>query len=61
MDSIVRKATEIGVSAIVPLESERTQMHLDGDRSDRKIGRWQTAALEAAQQCGNPWLPRMGR
>ena len=59
MDSIVRKATEIGVSVIVPLESERTQVHLDGDRSDRKIGKWQTAALEAAKQCGNPWLPEI--
>jgi 16S rRNA (uracil1498-N3)-methyltransferase len=59
MDSIVRKATEIGVSAIVPLESERTQVHLDGDRSDKKIGKWQTAALEAAKQCGNPWLPEI--
>ncbi len=58
MDSIVRKATEIGVSMIVPLESERTQVHLDGDRSDKKIGKWQTAALEAAKQCGNAWLPR---
>ena len=60
MDSIVRKATEIGVAMIVPLESERTQVHLDGDRSDRKIGKWQTAALEAAKQCGNPWLPEIG-
>jgi 16S rRNA (uracil1498-N3)-methyltransferase len=60
MDSIVRKATEIGVSLIIPLESERTQVHLDGDRSDRKIGRWQTAALEAAKRCGNPWLPEIG-
>jgi 16S rRNA (uracil1498-N3)-methyltransferase len=60
MDSIVRKATEIGVAAIVPLESERTQVHLDGDRSDRKIEKWQTAALEAAKQCGNPWLPEIG-
>jgi 16S rRNA (uracil1498-N3)-methyltransferase len=59
MDSIVRKATEIGVSMIVPLESERTQVHLDGERSDRKIGKWQTAALEAAKQCGNPWLPEI--
>ena len=59
MDSIVRKATEIGVSVIVPLESERTQMHLDGERSDKKIGKWQTAALEAAKQCGNPWLPEI--
>lgn len=60
MDSIVRKATEIGVSCIVPLESERTQVHFDSDRSDRKIGKWQTAALEAAKQCGNPWLPEIG-
>jgi 16S rRNA (uracil1498-N3)-methyltransferase len=59
MDAIVRKATEIGVSRIVPLESERTQVHLDADRSDRKIGKWQTAALEAAKQCGNPWLPEI--
>jgi 16S rRNA (uracil1498-N3)-methyltransferase len=60
MDAIVRKATEIGVARIVPLESERTQVHLDGDRSDRKIGKWQTASLEAAKQCGNPWLPEIG-
>lgn len=60
MDSIVRKATEIGASAIIPLESERTQVHLDSERTDRKIGKWQTAALEAAKQCGNPWLPEIG-
>ena len=57
MDAIVRKATEIGAARIVPLESERTQVHLEGDRSDRKIEKWQTAALEAAKQCGNPFLP----
>jgi len=57
MDAIVRKATEIGAAHIVPLESERTQVHLDSDRSDKKIEKWQTAALEAAKQCGNPFLP----
>ena len=59
MDAIVRKATEIGAVRIVPLESERTQVHLDGDRSDKKIDKWQTAALEAAKQCGNPFLPEV--
>lgn len=59
MDAIVRKATEIGVARIVPLESERTQVHLHGDRSDRKIEKWQVAALEAAKQCGNPFLPEI--
>ena len=59
MDAIVRKATEIGAIRIVPLESERTQVHFDADRSDRKIEKWQTAALEAAKQCGNPFLPEV--
>lgn len=59
MDAIVRKATEIGVARIAPLESERTQVHFDGDRSGRKIEKWQTAALEAAKQCGNPFLPEI--
>lgn len=57
MDAIVRKATEIGVTCIAPLESERTQVHLEGERQDKKIEKWQTAALEAAKQCGNPFMP----
>jgi 16S rRNA (uracil1498-N3)-methyltransferase len=59
MDAIVRKATEIGTAHIVPLESERTQVHLDNDRSDKKTEKWQTAALEAAKQCGNAFLPEI--
>jgi 16S rRNA (uracil1498-N3)-methyltransferase len=60
MDAIVRKATELGAARVVPLESERSQVHLDGDRSGRKVEKWRTAALEAAKQCGNPWLPEIG-
>lgn len=59
MDAIVRKATEIGAARIVPLESERTQVHFGGERSDRKIEKWQTAALEAAKQCGNAFVPNI--
>jgi 16S rRNA (uracil1498-N3)-methyltransferase len=59
MDAIVRKATEIGAARIAPLESERTQVHLDGERQDKKIEKWQTAALEAAKQCGNPFVPEV--
>ena len=59
MDAIVRKATEIGVARVVPLESERTQVHLEGDRSDKKVEKWQTAALEAAKQCGNAFVPEI--
>lgn len=59
MDDIVRHATELGVARIVPVSSERTQVHLDGDRSDKKTEKWRVAALEAAKQCGNPFLPEI--
>jgi 16S rRNA (uracil1498-N3)-methyltransferase len=59
MDAIVRKATELGATRIAPLESERTVVHLDDDRSDRKTEKWQLAAIEAAKQCGNPFVPEI--
>jgi 16S rRNA (uracil1498-N3)-methyltransferase len=59
MDDIVRQATEIGAARIVPLLSERTQVHLDGDRAGKKLEKWRTTAIEAAKQCGNPWLPEI--
>jgi 16S rRNA (uracil1498-N3)-methyltransferase len=59
MDEIVRQATEVGAARIIPLLSERTQVHLDGDRADKKIEKWRTTAIEAAKQCGNPWLPEI--
>lgn len=59
MDEIVRQATEVGAARIVPLLSERTQVQLDGDRADKKLGKWRTTAIEAAKQCGNPWLPEI--
>ncbi len=59
MDDIVRHATELGAARIVPLSTERTQVHLDGDRSDKKVEKWRLTALEAAKQCGNPFLPEI--
>jgi 16S rRNA (uracil1498-N3)-methyltransferase len=59
MDDIVRQATEVGAARIVPLLSERTQVHLDGERAEKKVEKWRTTAIEAAKQCGNPWLPEI--
>lgn len=59
MDEIVRQATELGAARIVPLVTERTQVHLDGDRAEKKIEKWRVAAIEAAKQCGNPWVPEI--
>ena len=59
MDDIIRQATEIGAASILPLIRERTQVHLDADRADKKIEKWRATAIEAAKQCGNPWLPEI--
>ncbi len=59
MDEIVRQATELGAARIVPLLTERTQVRLDDDRAGRKEAKWRTAAIEAAKQCGNPWVPEV--
>jgi len=59
MDSIVRMATEVGVAIITPLRSERTVVQIDKDREEHKQEKWETVAIEAAKQCGNPWLPQI--
>lgn len=59
MDAIVRKATEIGAARLAPLVTERTEVHLDGDREEHKVEKWRAAAIEAAKQCGNPFLPEI--
>lgn len=59
MDEIVRQATEVGVARIVPILSERTQVQLDGERAEKKVEKWRVTAIEAAKQCGNPWLPEI--
>jgi 16S rRNA (uracil1498-N3)-methyltransferase len=59
METIVEKATELGVNRIVPLITERVVSQLDAERSDNKQGKWQLTAIEAIKQCGSPWLPQI--
>ncbi len=57
MDDIVRQATELGAVAIIPLATTRSEVRLDDERAAKKSDKWRTAAVEAAKQCGNPFLP----
>ena len=58
-ESIVQKATELGVFEIVPLLTERVIAHLDDEDYPHKLRKWQDAAVEAIKQCGSAWLPRI--
>src|SRR5437016_13492270 len=59
MDLIVQKAVEIGAAEIAPLISDRTVVRLDEESAASKQTKWQTAAIEAAKQCGQNWLPQV--
>ncbi len=55
MDLIVQKATELGAAAIVPLVTERTIVKIRDE--EKRIGRWQKIAREAAMQSNRPDIP----
>ena len=59
MELIVEKATELGVSTIAPLISERTIVNVDSTDALRKQEKWQRVSIEAAKQCGQNWLPEI--
>jgi 16S rRNA (uracil1498-N3)-methyltransferase len=60
MDTLVEKATELGVHAIQPLECERSVLRLSGERAQRKREHWQAVAVAASEQCGRAWVPQVG-
>ena len=60
MDWVIQKATELGVSSISPLLSERTEVKLKGDRADKKALHWRQVAISACEQCGRNRLPAIG-
>jgi 16S rRNA (uracil1498-N3)-methyltransferase len=57
-DLVVQKATELGASRVVALETRRADVRLR-DRADaaRKVERWRRLALEASKQSGRARVP----
>ncbi len=57
MDWVVQKATELGVTRISPLFSERTEVRLKGERAEKKRQHWQQIAISACEQSGRNRVP----
>lgn len=51
-DTIVQKATELGVRRIIPLVTEHSDVRLNDERAERRAERWRRIALEALKQSG---------
>lgn len=59
MDTVIRHATELGVSAFVPLACERSVVKLDAKRAAARMQRWRAIAKSAAMQSGQPRIPQV--
>lgn len=57
LESIIKKATEIGATDVYPILSERVEIRIASDREETKNAKWHAAAVEGGKQSGNPFLP----
>jgi len=59
MDWVVQKATELGVSRIVPLLTGRSVVHLDVRQARKKLEHWRAIAVAACEQSGRNRVPEI--
>jgi 16S rRNA (uracil1498-N3)-methyltransferase len=57
MDEVVRDAVMLGVTAIRPVVSERSETSLAAMARGSRIARWQRIAVSSAKQCGRAVVP----
>jgi 16S rRNA (uracil1498-N3)-methyltransferase len=57
MDAIVQKTTELGVARIIPVQSRRGVVRLDGAQAESKAAHWRAIVVSACEQCGRNRLP----
>jgi 16S rRNA (uracil1498-N3)-methyltransferase len=60
MDAVVRDATMMGVSAVIPLITERTVIPRSALEMGRVRERWHRIAVSSAKQCGRAIVPEIG-
>ena len=59
-DLVVQKATELGVSEVVPVITRYADIQLrDASDATKRVSRWQRIALEAAKQSGRAFVPEI--
>ena len=59
MDDVVRDAVMIGVAAIQPVVTARTEISMAALARGRRRERWERIAVSSAKQCGRAVVPRI--
>ena len=59
-DLVVQKATELGITSMIPIITSRADVKIKSDdEAGRKIARWRRIVLEATKQCGRAHLMKI--
>ena len=61
MELIIQKATELGVSDIIPVNMKNCVAKLDPKKEESKLRRWRAVAESAAKQSKRSIVPNIGR
>ena len=56
-ETIIEKTTELGIDEIIPIQTQRTEIILKGERLERKRERFMTVAVNASKQSGRIMIP----
>jgi 16S rRNA (uracil1498-N3)-methyltransferase len=59
MDWIVQKATELGASEIMPVQTQRSVAKLSAKRAEKRTEHWRSIAVSACEQSGRNDLPQI--
>lgn len=59
MELIIQKAVELGVHAVIPVETKRCVVKLDEKKSAKKTARWQQISESAAKQSKRMLVPEI--
>ena len=51
-DWVIQKATELGVTRIIPLVTDHSDLKRAEERAGQRLQRWRRISLEALKQCG---------
>jgi 16S rRNA (uracil1498-N3)-methyltransferase len=55
----VETATELGIDAVIPWQSERSIVRWKGERAAKAHAKWQSVATAAAKQARRAWIPEV--
>jgi 16S rRNA (uracil1498-N3)-methyltransferase len=59
MDQIVQKATELGITRVMPVLTARSNVRLDAATAVRKQEHWRAVGIGACEQCGRNRVPEV--